>query len=202
MNLSDGGTAVVDSLRTGYRLVLSDAIRILAVGGLMLILLLIFVNSVSRYLFDAPIDGTIDIIRLILMPLVVWFFASALQYNKGRSYGDPWSDEPREEGNITVDFLANRLSDETNELIKLAYLPVVIFVLGGFLRVSWEASMEAWTGQFWTQGTVQLPIWLPRFIITFGVLFLVVELVRQFVYVLVSNGRRALARLGVSAGRS
>jgi TRAP-type C4-dicarboxylate transport system permease small subunit len=200
---------VLGTLERTFIRFLSDAIRLIAVGSLTLILLFTAVNATMRYLFDAPIDGTIDIIRLILMPLTVWFFASALQYNDGRSYGDRLSQErrmeetfavdaserTREEGNITVDFLANRLSEQTNELIKLLYLPVIILVLGGFVRNSWTAAMQAWVGGFWTQGTVQLPIWLPRFIITFGVLFLVLELTRQFLHLLAKKSREAYVRL-------
>jgi len=202
-------SAVLETLQNAYITFLSEAIRLIAVGSLTLILLFTAINATMRYLFNAPIDGTIDIIRLILMPLTVWFFASALQYNNGRSYGDrppqeageeetisvDSSEKTCEEGNITVDFLADELSEETNELIKFLYLPMIIAVLGGFVRVSWTAAMEAWVGGFWTQGTVQLPIWLPRFFITFGVFFLVVELLRQFLYLLAKNSRRAYVRL-------
>lgn len=201
MALTYTGNSVLDPLKKGFRFIIADGNRQIAVVSITLILLFTFVNSVSRYLIQAPIAGSVDIIRFILMPLTVWFYAATLQYNDGRSYGDPTSNEMRREGNITVDFLADRLSTETNELIKLLYLPIMIGILGGFVYVSWNASMEAWRGQFWTSGAVQLPIWLPRFVITFGILFLVLELTRQFIHLLIRVPRRIPAQLRRIRGR-
>lgn len=175
--------------------VISNVNRRIAVVSITLVLLFTFVNSVSRYLIQAPIAGSVDIIRLILMPLTVWFYAATLQYNEGRSFGDPTSDEQSGEGNITVDFLTNRLSTETNELIKLLYLPFVIVILAGFVSISWNASMEAWQGQFWTSGAVELPIWFPRFTMTIGAFLLTVELLRQFLHLLVRVPKHSRAQL-------
>ncbi|WP_255191974.1 TRAP transporter small permease [Natronobeatus ordinarius] len=195
MALTDKGKSALDSLREGFLFVISNGNRQIAVASIALILLFTFINSVSRYLIQAPISGSVDIITFILMPLTIWFYAATLQYNEGRSYGDPTSEGTRREGNITVDFLANRLSRETNELIKLLYLPIMIGILGGLVYFSWNASLDAWHGQHWTTGAIQLPIWLPRFIITFGILFLVLELTRQFIHLLIRISRRASTKL-------
>jgi TRAP-type C4-dicarboxylate transport system permease small subunit len=201
MALTYKGNTVIDSLRKGFLFVVSKGNRQVAVVSIALILLFTFVNSVSRYLIQAPIAGSIDIIRLILMPLTVWFYAATLQYNDGRSYGDPTAEGSRQEGNITVDFLADRLRTETKELIKLLYLPIMIAIFGGFVYVSWGASMEAWRGQFWTSGAIQLPIWLPRLVITIGIFVLVLELTRQFIHLLIRVPRRIPAQLRRVRGR-
>jgi TRAP-type C4-dicarboxylate transport system permease small subunit len=145
---------------SGFRAVLGAISKL----SLFAMMILIFTSSLGRYLLGQPIPSTITIVQLVLLPTVIWLYAPEVQFT---------------ESNITMDLVSNQLSETVNRVIKLLFYPFVLFLLYITFEALLKSTITLWNDQVWTSGTISLPAYATRGLITVGVLLLAATIALQ-----------------------
>jgi TRAP-type C4-dicarboxylate transport system permease small subunit len=155
----------IDSVGRVYRLAERTVIN-LAVVALFITMALVTVSSVSRYLFNTPVQETRPFAVLYLLIAIVFLALPRLQ---------------RDENNIKVFFLYDRVSERKQVLFDL-----IGRVLGlVFVPVLWYLSLtetyDAYQTNWHTTGAVEVPMYLSFGIMALGLTFFLIILAIQFI---------------------
>lgn len=140
-------------------------------GGVALVLIMVHVNLdiACRYLFDAPLSGTIEIASYYYMIALVFLPLAAVE---------------RRNGHIAVELVSQKLSDR-HQRILIGLVSLISAAYFGLLawRLWLDAIEKAEVGETYA-GSMSLPIWPPRFFMPLGCGLLVVLLVYKSVRLL------------------
>ena len=123
-----------------------SAFLILAMG------LLVFWDVTSRYLFNRPVQGTLEVVEFAMVAIV--FLAL--------------SETHAQDAHIRVSLLWERTRGATRSLLNLLGLIIGLAVL---ILIVWRGGLtawEAWTGDYVTMGTPPLPEWPAKAFIPLG----------------------------------
>lgn len=164
----------MNRLITGMRRLMSvsrTALQRVSKGALVAMMLIVVASALGRYLFSAPIPNMVNIVELLLLPAVIWFFVTEVQL----------SDQ-----NITMDLVSNRLSEGVNNSIKILFYPFFLGILFIAFSDLLSSTIELWNDQVWSSGTIAIPAWLSRGIVTLGVLILIITILVQLVQWIIS----------------
>lgn len=149
---------VIVQLRTGFGRVLSLC-GLVAGFILLAVMVLVVANVLLRYLFNAPIAGTLELTEGAL-PLIIFLSLAMTQY---------------EGGHIKVILLTRNLSD------KLQRALVVFAMLAGATLFAW-ASYAGWisAGKSFAigeieRGSIRYPLWPVKGAIALGMTLLAVQ---------------------------
>lgn len=134
------------------------------VSTLLLVLMALnVVNITSRYLFNKPIEWTVEVSVLILVSLVFLTWG----YTTGSG------------GHVALEIMAAKFPSRTRSLVKSF---ISLLILGTFIMMLW-AGIEAglWSHKMGaTTDLLRIPIYPFRFLIPVGSLFVVLEVIIQF----------------------
>jgi TRAP-type C4-dicarboxylate transport system permease small subunit len=124
------------------------------------ILALMSAEVVCRYFFNAPILGTVEISSYLLV--VFCFTGMAFVQSQ--------------KGHINIEFVTQRLSKKTNRVLRVITLTLSLAV---FVVMFWQTSVafwKSWLIQEVRWGALPLPVWPVKFMISFGLLVLCLQL--------------------------
>lgn len=124
------------------------AICCLAIFAMMI---LITSDTIGRYFFNNPIQGSYEITELYFMIMVV-FLAQSITYKNG--------------GHIRIDILYNRFSPKQKSIADMLGVLLTMLVFSLITYQSGILTYEAWSKEQYTFGVITLPmvwsyIWIP-----------------------------------------
>jgi TRAP-type transport system small permease protein len=124
----------------------------LAASIILALMVLVVSDVLGRKLFNAPVQGTIEIASLTL-PAIVFLTMSYIQSMREH---------------VTIDIFTERLSRTTQQLLDIFGLGVAVSLM---VIVIFKTTGSAWTstrnGEF-TMGIVQVPVWPARILVAYG----------------------------------
>jgi TRAP-type transport system small permease protein len=145
---------------------ISRTMNVVSIVVLFVMMLLQTVDVIGRYVFNAPLKATMDLIEVMMSILVFWSLAYCASINE----------------HIRVDLVLIRLSKRTRENVERA-----TFLAGAFILalITWRLGLRAWTIIGNRPGPVTLTLLIPYwpFIVaaTFGSFVFCLEyLIRVF----------------------
>ena len=144
------------------RLVLRSASAV----TLVVMMTVITVSAIGRYLFNAPIPGTITLVELIFLPLIIWAYIAETQYK---------------EDHISMDLVVNELSDDVNRIVKMVFYPFMIVILLYAARSLTESTIRLYQNDVWTTGAISIPRYVSEGIIAGGVILLTLIMIMQWI---------------------
>ncbi len=121
-----------------------------AVAAFMMMVLITF-DTAGRYLFNKPIQGTLEITELYLMIMVV-FLTLSYSFKRGE--------------HIRIDILYRHFSAKTKALVDMLSLLLSALLFAVITYQGWVMTYEAWSQDQYTFGVITLPmvfsyIWVP-----------------------------------------
>lgn len=135
-----------------WHLYMDRSLASISAGLVFFMMALGTVDVLSRYLFNAPISGSYEIMKFS-MGGVAFFAFSYVQY---------------ERGHISVSFVHDRLSKKTSTVFDLIFLFSMLLT---FILVTWyggKNALEAWQEGDTTIGMVELPIGPAKMVVPIG----------------------------------
>lgn len=129
---------------------------------IMVMMLLISADALSRYTFNQPLSFTLDLVTMYLMPGAM-FFALAFTLREG--------------GHVNVDLLLHRLSPRARTLvtgivllISVPVVAVIVWQMAGKTFDSWERGSAITGFHIW-------PIWPSEILVPLGMGLLLLRLI-------------------------
>lgn len=151
----------------------------IAMISIFVMLVLTVTSAIGRYIFSNPIPNLINISELLLLPLIIWFYAPKTQYA-----GDQ----------ITMDLMRDKLKDTHRTIAHIVFhAGVTLLLISAFLNLA-ASTLRLWEENVTTRGVIQIPGYLSRGIVTIGMLFLLVTLSIQIILGLNQISREKFGR--------
>jgi TRAP-type C4-dicarboxylate transport system permease small subunit len=133
--------------------------------GMSLLFLLMLIGTIDvilRYLFNAPIEGTVEIGKIILMCMVVL----------------GWAHTQAAKSHVTVDFLVSKFSPRAQNTIDIVTCFISLFL---FVLIVWQATV---VGRIALEDkrviqVIHLPVGIMHFIVAFSALLMCLVLITQ-----------------------
>ncbi|MBI4286792.1 MAG: TRAP transporter small permease [Chloroflexi bacterium] len=122
--------------------VLEDALGVIAMVGIMLMMVLTTTDVTSRYFFNAPVKGTMEILEIV-MGLIVFLALPATQ---------------RRNVHIAVDFVINRLKGPPHHILAVLDLLLPLFIFGIITVFGWRIAWDAYKGGLGSSGSLNFPL--------------------------------------------
>lgn len=148
-------------LRTGMARV-ESVLRLVAAGSLLAVMLIVFADVGARYLLNAPLSWSYDLIGMYLMPAL---FYLAL------------SDTLAVDHHVAVDLLRPRMPKLLTRLVELFGNAAMAAV---FLTIVWiygASALEKYRTDALVLSVGQWPAWIPDAIVVLGALAIGLRLV-------------------------
>lgn len=140
----------------------------LAMIVLFVLMVLVSLSAMGRYLFNNPIYGVLEVTRLYILPLMVYFSFAMLE---------------REDGNISVELVSSRLPTIVNRVVTIAYLVGALLSFALILYLTFENSLVLLDRNAKIPGPISFPVYVSWFIIPVGlsplILRYVIKLIRE-----------------------
>lgn len=133
-------------------------------GGLVLFVLMLLTAAdvTGRYLFDAPLMGTYEVTKFMMVCLIF----CALAYTQSRK------------GHVAVDIFVSGFSPKHRIIIDLINHVISSMVLGAIAWKSFERGFEVMATKE-CSGTLQIPVYPFLFIVALGSAALCVEFLKD-----------------------
>ena len=132
---------------------LEAAMRLVAAGCLLAVMVIVFVDVGARYLANAPLSFSYDLIGMYLMPTLFYFALS---------------DTLAGHHHVSVDLLRPRMAPWLVRGVEVAGCAAMAAVM---LFIAWIYGQSAWT-KYVTKALVlsvgQWPAWIPDAIVVIG----------------------------------
>ena len=140
----------------------------LAMIVLFVLMIMVSVSAMGRYQFSNPIYGVLEVTRLYVLPLMIYFSFSMLE---------------REDGNIAVELVSSRLPSVVNHVVTIGYLLGAFLSFALILYLTFENGLALLDRNAEIPGPISFPVYVSWFLIPIGILPLllrfVVKLVRE-----------------------
>lgn len=140
---------------------IESVLRTVAAGCLLMVMIIVFVDVGARYLVNAPLAWSYELIGMYLMPAL---FYLAL------------SDTLAENHHIAVDLLRPRMAPWLVRIIEIVGNSATLVV---FLLIAWiflQQAIHAFRTAAVTMGVVEWPAWIPAALIVVGTLAICLRL--------------------------
>ena len=149
------------TLAKGVKL-MNSAAKYVCVGLLFFMMALGTVDVLSRYLFNRPILGTLEIFE-ILLPAIVLLGLGYTQENRAH---------------VRMEILVSHLSSRTQTFLNLLTNACALFISILILSRGWMLTIRYWhMGR--TIPTIEVPMFLPQLLVPLGALILSLVLIVQ-----------------------
>lgn len=121
-----------------------------AMAAFVMMILITF-DTAGRYLFNKPIQGTLEITELYLMIMVV-FLTLSYSFKRGE--------------HVRIDILYRHFSAKTKAAVDMISLLLLAVLFAIITYQGWLMTYEAWSQNQYTFGVISLPmvfsyIWVP-----------------------------------------
>lgn len=124
----------------------------LAGGVTFAVMLLVAANVLTRYFFNAPIAGTLEITESALGYII--FLSLAMTQYEG--------------GHIQVVLLTQRLSPRAARMLEVIALSIAVAFFAWATSATLDSALESWAMNEQEWGAIQFPLYPVRFAITLG----------------------------------
>jgi len=145
-------------LRLAYGRML-HAFGLVSACSIFAVLVLVVVNVIGRYLFNAPITGAFEITESLLVVIIMLGLALT-QFH---------------DGHIRVTILTRRLSRAGARLAKVATLLLGCVFFAWCAYASWKFAYQSYSFNEQEWGTVTFPLYPFKFVVFLGVVLLAVQ---------------------------
>jgi len=140
--------------------------------GTSMLIIMMFLGTadvIGRYLFNAPIIGTIEIFELLLPVMAL----CGLAYTQ------------KEKGHIKVDLLYSRFHPRRQTIIGLG---ITIWSMVLFILIAWRGTLVAIS--YWEQGrlisNIHVPIYLLQLLVPVGAILMFLVYVVDLIHLLIA----------------
>lgn len=135
---------------------------IAGIGGLLIVVvvLLTVVDVTGRYLFDAPLPGTLEIQQILLAYIALVPLAYTLITG----------------GHVRFTLIIDRFRGRVRPILEIlsALIGIAVFVV--LARGGWESFESSWAVREMMAATVPLPYWLPKAMLPLGAALMTIQL--------------------------
>lgn len=122
-------------------------------------MLLVGVNVLGRYLFNAPLTGTLEFTESLLV-LIIFFSLALTQYDGGH---------------IRVTLLTRRLSVASQRALTVFAMLCGAIFFAWCAYAAWRFAYESWTVNEYEWGTVAFPLYPVKFVVFGGIVLLAIQ---------------------------
>ena len=150
---------------------LEAALRTVAAGCLLAVMLVIFCDVIARYFFNAPLIWTYELVGMYLMPALFYFAIS---------------DTLAEDHHIAVDLLARWLPVPLRRLVEAVSGALMATIFIWLVWLFGQSSIANYRSGAVVMGAREWPTWIPELIVVIGSTAIAVRLVGRVVGHLVS----------------
>lgn len=146
-------------------------------------MLLVVVNVLGRYLFNAPLTGTLEFTESLLV-LIIFFSVALTQYDGGH---------------IRVTLLTRRLPTAYARALTVFCMVcgAVFFIWCAY--AAWRFAYESWSVDEYEWGTVVFPLYPVKFVVFAGILLLAIQFlldaIAETIMPIAADDERAMERL-------
>ena len=149
------------------------ACGLMAGAMVFLMMLLVVANALLRFLFNAPIAGTLEITESLLTVLI--FLSLALTQYEG--------------GHVRVLLLVKRLPAPSRRIAKLAAMILGVVFFAWCTYAAWGFAMKSLAVDEHEWGTIQFPLYPVKFVIVAGLLLLTIQFLLDAIAVALGRDR-------------
>jgi TRAP-type C4-dicarboxylate transport system permease small subunit len=164
---------VVETLAKGVSL-MNSAVRYVCASLLFFMMALGTVDVLSRYLFNKPILGALEVFE-VLLPAIVLLGLGYTQENRAH---------------VRMELLVSHLSFRTQTILNLFTSGCALLISVLILRQGWMLAIRYWRmGR--TIPTLEVPMYLPQLLVPLAALILSLVLIVQMLqYITELRGRK------------
>ena len=126
------------------------------IAGVSIVLMMLHVSAdiLMKYIFNLPIQGTLEIVSYYYMVAAVFLPLAAVERNHGHIYVEVFTQHLSPRWIASIDSFANSLG--------VVYVGILTWMTG-FEAVRQTRALEEWDAVFF-----QIPVWPTRWFLTFG----------------------------------
>lgn len=128
-------------------------LRTIAAACLLAVMLIIFCDVFARYLFNAPIEWTYELVSMYLMPALFYFAVS---------------DTLAEDHHIAVDLLSPYIPVPLRRVVEVLGGGAMAAVFGWIAWIFWSSAVANYRSGAVVMGTIEWPTWIPETIVMVG----------------------------------
>lgn len=130
------------------------------------VMLLVVVNALMRYGFNAPVSGTLELTESAL-PLIIFLSLALTQY---------------EGGHIKVVLLTQHMAPGAQRALKVFAMLLGFGLFAWAAWAGWEMAAKSWRIGELERGSIRFPIWPVKFAVFFGLLLLAIQFLIDAIY--------------------
>jgi TRAP-type C4-dicarboxylate transport system permease small subunit len=146
-------------------------------------MLLVVVNIFGRYLFNAPLDGTLEFTESLLV-LVIFLSLALTQYDGGH---------------IRVTLLTRRLPKRYARALTVFCMLAGAVFFAWCAYAAWNFAYQSWTFLEQEWGTVVFPLWPVKFVVFIGIAMLAIQFlldaIAETMMPIAADDERAMERI-------
>ncbi len=148
-----------------------------------LMMLLVVANVLGRYLFNAPLTGTLEFTESLLV-LIIFLSVALTQYDGGH---------------IRVTLLTRRLPRPYARALTVFCMLAGAVFFAWCAYAAWKFAYQAWTFNEQEWGTVVFPLWPVKFVVFIGILMLAIQFlldaIAETIMPIAADDERAMERI-------
>jgi TRAP-type C4-dicarboxylate transport system permease small subunit len=154
--------------------------RLLRIFGLLaayatfVMMVLVVVNVTGRYLFNAPVTGTLEITESLLVIIILMALALT-QFH---------------DGHIRVTILTRRMPPALGRLAAIFALILGAAFFAWCSYASWKFAYQSYTVNEAEWGSITFPLYPIKFIVFFGIILLAIQFVLDSIVEIVAPAAR------------
>ncbi|MGH6727812.1 MAG: TRAP transporter small permease subunit [Pseudolabrys sp.] len=145
-------------LYRGYGHVLR-AMGFIAAVATFVMMALVVANIVGRYLFNKPLDGTLEFTESLLV-LIIFLSVALTQYNGGH---------------IRVTLLTRRMPKTWAHALNIFCMLAGAAFFSWCAYAAWRFALQSWSFKEQEWGTVVFPLYPVKFVVFIGLLMLAIQ---------------------------
>lgn len=148
---------------------LERVLMALAILSIAAIMLFVATDAISRYLFNAPLSFSFELVSYYLIVIATYFMISATL-----RHGD----------HISITLFRNVLPRRAQAFVDVLWsvLAGIAFILMAY--ATWHNVAGAWAGNNFIPGVISWPVWLAQLPILIGTISLVLSLAYNVITIL------------------
>jgi len=135
------------------------AMGLVSAVATFLMMLLVVANIIGRYLFNKPLDGTLEFTESLLV-LIIFLSVALTQYDGGH---------------IRVTLLRRRLPKSWAQALDIFCMIAGAAFFTWCTYAAWRFALQSWSFKEQEWGTVVFPLYPVKFVVFVGLLMLAVQ---------------------------
>lgn len=145
---------------------LENVLRMIASACLLAVMLIIFSDVFARYLFNAPLVGSYELVGMYLMPALFYFAVS---------------DTLAEHHHIAVDLLNPRIPVVMRRLIEAFSSALMATIFALIVWIFGQSAFAGFRSGSVVMGAYEWPTWIPELVVVIGSCALLLRLLGRVV---------------------